>query len=235
MIDKLISLKPSRCRRVLAGSQATGSQATGSQATGRQATGRQATGRQATGSQATGSHPAASHPAGLHPAGSHPTGSHPAASHPAGRHPAASHPAASHPAASHPAGRQAAGRHPAAGILAKACLFGLMLLAMTCARSEPLTFELDPTPVLSGGLGWVVVASAYVNVKSGPGYDFKDNGFVRRGDILRIMARERAFAGRSRGNWFQVAGDGAEGWLHETAVLVFASREQAANSREARR
>lgn len=96
-----------------------------------------------------------------------------------------------------------------------------------CSKPAPETYELDLTPVLSGGLGWAVISGAYVRLKVEPRFGARDGDYSRRGDILRVVATERAFSGRDRGNWYRLEGDEASGWLHQSLLTVYPSLERA--------
>jgi hypothetical protein len=117
-----------------------------------------------------------------------------------------------------------------------ALLLLLVMLAMTaaagCTRPTPQTFDLDLTPILSGGLGWAVVSGAYVRLKVEPGFGARDGDYARRGDILRVVAIDRAFRGRDRGTWYKLEGNDTAGWLHQSLLAVYPSLERALNARE---
>jgi hypothetical protein len=97
----------------------------------------------------------------------------------------------------------------------------------SCSKPVPETFDLDPTPILTGGLGWAVVSGAYVRLKDEPGFGSRDGDYARRGEILRVVATERAFSGRDRGTWYKLEGDDAAGWLHQSLLTVHPSLERA--------
>jgi hypothetical protein len=106
----------------------------------------------------------------------------------------------------------------------------VITLVAGCAKSEPITYKLDTTPILSGGLGWAVISGAYVRLKTEPGFEARDGDYARRGDILRVVATERAFTGRNRGTWYKLEGNDAGGWLHQSLMVVYPSLERAHNA-----
>ena len=113
----------------------------------------------------------------------------------------------------------------------------VVVLAVTgagsCPKPAPPSFDLDPTPILSGGLGWALVSGAYVRLKQEPGFGSRDGDYARRGEILRVVATERAFSGRDRGTWYRLEGEQAAGWLHQSLLSVYPSRERAIKARDA--
>jgi hypothetical protein len=103
----------------------------------------------------------------------------------------------------------------------------IMIIFVSCTKDVDQTFDLDLTPILSGGLGWAVVSGAYVRLKVEPGFGSRDGDYARRGEILRVVATERAFIGRDRGTWYKLEGDDAAGWLHQSLLTVHPSLERA--------
>lgn len=106
----------------------------------------------------------------------------------------------------------------------------ILTVTVGCTKPTPQTFELDTTPILTGGLGWAVIAGAYVRLKVEPGFGAMDGDYARRGEILAVVARERAFSGRDRGTWYKLKGDEATGWLHQSLMAVYPSLERARNA-----
>lgn len=102
-----------------------------------------------------------------------------------------------------------------------------------CSKPEPMSFDLDTTPILSGGLGWALVSGAYVRLKQEPGFGARDGDYARRGEILRVVGTERAFSGRDRGTWYRLEGEQAAGWLHQSLLAVYPSHERALKARDA--
>jgi len=99
----------------------------------------------------------------------------------------------------------------------------------SCDRREPVSLPaLEPTPVLGAGPGWLVVEQAYVRVKSSPGFDSGDVAFLRAGDVVEAVGRERGDAERSgAGVWYLVRHLGVEGWVHESFASLYPHKEQA--------
>jgi len=116
-------------------------------------------------------------------------------------------------------------------------MFGLItvffaIVLASCSKPAPQIFDLDTTPILSGGLGWAVVSGAFVRFKVEPGFGAQDGDYARRGDILRVVATERAFSSHDRGTWYKLERDNATGWLHQSQLAVYPSLERALNAAE---
>ncbi|HOX18106.1 MAG TPA: SH3 domain-containing protein [Spirochaetales bacterium] len=106
-----------------------------------------------------------------------------------------------------------------------------LLASFLCScggREENPLPALEPTPVLGAGPGWLVVEQAYVRVKSSPGFDSGDVAFLRAGDVVEVVGRERGDAERSdAGIWYRVRSLAVEGWVHGSFASLYAHREQA--------
>lgn len=111
----------------------------------------------------------------------------------------------------------------------------ILTVSISCSKPMPQTFDLDTTPILSGGLGWALVSGAYVRLKADPGFGARDGDYARRGEILRVVAIDRAFSGRDRGTWYKLEGDETGGWLHQSLLAVYPSLERALKARETTR
>lgn len=103
----------------------------------------------------------------------------------------------------------------------------LSLLASGCGGKEASDIQFEDTPVISGGLGYCIVSLAYVRLKAEARSEADDSGFARRGDLLRLTARARAFEGKDAGVWYKVEGESASGWLPEAAMTVYRTETQA--------
>jgi hypothetical protein len=106
----------------------------------------------------------------------------------------------------------------------------LIIILAGCSKPAPVTFNLEATPILSGGLGWAVVSDAYVRLKIEPGFESTDGDYARRGDILQVVATERSFSGRNRGTWYKLEGDDTGGWLHQSLLAVYPSLDRASKA-----
>ena len=107
-----------------------------------------------------------------------------------------------------------------------------------CARPRAAGLpELAPTPVLGVGPGWLVVEGAYARVKSSPSFQASDVSFLRAGDVVEALGRERSVSGRPEdgGVWFRVRIDQAEGWIHESLATLYENRAQALKAAESGR
>ncbi|HPG85605.1 MAG TPA: hypothetical protein PLQ29_02810 [Spirochaetales bacterium] len=103
-----------------------------------------------------------------------------------------------------------------------------------CSVDKNPRVELDETPIISGGLGWGVVSLSYARLMLEPSLDAADSGTCRRGDVGELLARTRVAKGRDGGVWYRARFDGGTGWLHESALAVFRTENEARNAVEAR-
>jgi hypothetical protein len=117
--------------------------------------------------------------------------------------------------------------------MALALCLGCIALA-GCSRGEDVTVRLEPTPLVSGGIGWGVVTIAYARLLEETSLEAAEAGFARRGQVFELTARKRVTQGNARGLWYKLKGQESGGWIHESSLRVHASREQAENSPEAR-
>jgi hypothetical protein len=113
-------------------------------------------------------------------------------------------------------------------------LFIAFALLAGCSKGDEVTVSLDPTPVVSGGIGWGVVTIAYARLLEETSLEAAEAGFARRGQVFELTARKRVSQGNARGLWYRLKGQESGGWIHESSLRVYASREQAENSPEAR-
>ncbi|HOX93032.1 MAG TPA: hypothetical protein PLC54_08900, partial [Spirochaetales bacterium] len=98
------------------------------------------------------------------------------------------------------------------------CALGSVGL-FSCAKAMPVP-TLGQTPVVSGGLGWVVVGVAYTRMKTEPSFQSSDGGIARLGDVLKIQSRSRVFSGPDKGVWYKLSLGDSFAWLHESSVVV---------------
>jgi hypothetical protein len=110
----------------------------------------------------------------------------------------------------------------------------LLLAALSlcgCSRLAESSLKLPANPVLSGGLGWALVKEAYVRLKEKPSDAAKDVSYVRRGEIYEISGRDFGAAdpqsGQSPRLWYGVELKDSGGWLRESDIEVYASKDQA--------
>lgn len=111
----------------------------------------------------------------------------------------------------------------------RALLRGIVLLfafsAASCGERLPKSLPMEPNPVFTAGIGWIVVSRAYVRVKAEPSSEAPDLGHLRGGDVLAVRGRERN--PREGGSWYRIAlGDG-EGWMDGAQAVFFESRDAA--------
>ena len=105
----------------------------------------------------------------------------------------------------------------------------LSLVSASCGNRD-LRVELEPTPVVSGGLGWGVVTLSYARLKAEPSFSAQDGGYARRGELLELLSRSLSFEDPDRGIWYRVKAGGEPAWLHQSALEVHASRSRAENA-----
>jgi hypothetical protein len=116
---------------------------------------------------------------------------------------------------------------------AAAVLVGLLLAGLSsCFSGAKLELTLDQTPVISGGLGWGVVALSYAKLLLEPSSTALAAGSVRRNEVGKVVARSRIFEGRDAGIWYKLEMGSAVGWLHEAAVEIHRSEAEARKAAE---
>jgi len=101
----------------------------------------------------------------------------------------------------------------------------LAFLAASCGNRLPSRISMDPNPVFTGGIGWIVVAEAYARVKAQPNPEAPDIGHLRSGDMLPVLGRERLPP--SNATWYKVQAGSREGWMQSSQVSFFQTRETA--------
>lgn len=97
----------------------------------------------------------------------------------------------------------------------------------SCGPERVPAVTLDPTPPLSGGMGWGVVSVAYARALAEPRPDAEQGTFFRRGELLELTGRTRRNQAPSRGVWYRLRSEEGEGWLHESFVRVFDTKPRA--------
>lgn len=121
------------------------------------------------------------------------------------------------------------GRSALVMVLAGMCA----VIMASCAERAP-DLRLETTPLISGGLGWVVVDIAYARLGAEPSFEAADSGYARRGDVLRIAGRDVVHGDSDQGLWYRVETPGGSGWVHWSQVSVYQSRELAEKAAESR-
>lgn len=109
-------------------------------------------------------------------------------------------------------------------VLAAAVLLAALTVS-SCDGRIPASLPMDQNPVFSGGIGWIVVAQAYVRVKDAPDLDAPDAGHLRGGEVLAVLGRERD--PRSGNPWYRVEVGGTEGWILGDQAVFFEGRAAA--------
>ena len=104
-------------------------------------------------------------------------------------------------------------------------VFGLI----ACGISIDSSLKLAPTPPLSGGSGWAVVEVAYARLKARPSGSASDLGHLRRGSVVELLGRELGdpMVAKDKGLWCRLKVEGVEGFVRESELDVFSSKEQA--------
>jgi hypothetical protein len=115
------------------------------------------------------------------------------------------------------------------GAVAAAVAAVLLLSLASCGPSPETAIKTRPNPVLTGGIGFVVVKDAYVRLKALPSRASADLAPLRRGSVYAVLVRDRASAGSEEdgGLWYQLEGEGVRGWAREAELDLYASKEQA--------
>jgi hypothetical protein len=102
-----------------------------------------------------------------------------------------------------------------------------------CACGAPTRSpRLPPTPILRIKSRWAVVKVAYARVKMDPSSAAKDVGYLRKGAIVEVFAREygREVTKDERGYWLGVRVDGGSGWIYSGYLELFDRKEQASRA-----
>ncbi len=109
------------------------------------------------------------------------------------------------------------------------------LLAAACGDRKPMVVTLEPTPVLSGGLGWAVVGVAYGRLLGEAAGEASVTGYVRKGQVFSVASRLRKLDKGRATIWYELRDEqGLAGWMPESQLTLYSSREQAENSPYAR-
>jgi hypothetical protein len=121
------------------------------------------------------------------------------------------------------------------------------LAASSCDRLGSGSLKLQPTPVLSGGLGYAVVKEAYARLKESPSDSSRDVDHLRRGGVYRLDERrlDGADAAASQqasgssdaqvGIWYAIDSAGTKGWVRESELDIYGSQAQAEKAASAYR
>ncbi|HSV55823.1 MAG TPA: SH3 domain-containing protein, partial [Magnetospirillaceae bacterium] len=105
-----------------------------------------------------------------------------------------------------------------------------IFLAASCGGRLPASLPMAANPVLTGGIGWIVVSEAYARVKAEPSGDAPGAGHLRGGEVLSVLARERDPTDGSL--WYRISAGGVEGWLGYGQASFFTSRPAAERAAE---
>lgn len=111
--------------------------------------------------------------------------------------------------------------------LAIAAVLLILASLASCSRSRESSPALEPTPPLSGGMGFALVQGAYVRLKAAPSSEAVDLTHLRKGEILAVEGRDLGQAGDAQGVWYRLKAESAEGWAREEDLKVFETRAQA--------
>jgi hypothetical protein len=119
-------------------------------------------------------------------------------------------------------------RKPAGGAL----LAMLLLAAFSSCSRIPLRVNLPETSPLVSSAKYGVVTEAYLRAKAKPGTQYDDVFYLRRAQIVQIVATERFVADDDpqSGLWYCVKSEGREGWVYSTAIDIHESYGQAVNA-----
>jgi hypothetical protein len=115
------------------------------------------------------------------------------------------------------------------------------LLLLSCGLFTDRRVDVPPTPILTGGSGWVIVKSSYVRLKAAPDALSSDVAALRDGTLAEVRGSEFDKTGSPL--WYRVrtveggqSGVGAvEGWVAGGDLDLFASRAQADKALKDRR
>jgi hypothetical protein len=107
--------------------------------------------------------------------------------------------------------------------------FAIALFACDGPSRSP---RLPPTPILRIKSRWAVVKVAYARVKVDPSSAAKDLGYLRKGAMVEVFAREygRDVTDDERGYWLGVRVEEGSGWIYSGYLDLFDRREQASRA-----
>ena len=107
-----------------------------------------------------------------------------------------------------------------------------MAIALSACGGPSRSPDLPPTPILRIKSRWAVVKVAYARVKTDPSSEAKDLGYLRKGAIVEVFAREygREVSKDERGYWLGVRVDGGSGWIFSGYLELFDRKEQASRA-----
>ncbi len=108
----------------------------------------------------------------------------------------------------------------------------LVVLLVSCGQVNYKDVRLDPTPVISKGIGWILVTVSWVRLKTEASYGSEDFGFARRKDIVEVIGRARKYKSPDTGVWYRIKTPEGLGWIHESSVQLYDSKVRALKAQE---
>jgi len=111
----------------------------------------------------------------------------------------------------------------------------LTVLAFSCRRSteeQPVTPPATH-PLARDYIGYGVVNVSFTNLMNENGPNAVSQGYIRKGTVVRILERAQVNNKGKKESWvfgesnYQGSGAVSDGWLLESALLIFDSESQA--------
>ena len=100
-------------------------------------------------------------------------------------------------------------------------LFCIAALTVSCVRrNDVIRFDDSEPLALAPDILWALVVVPYAGYCTEPSWEAAISGHCRRGDILQIESKSIA---RDASGWYRCA----DGWLPESAVIVYTNRYRA--------
>jgi len=100
---------------------------------------------------------------------------------------------------------------------------------LSCDRPSADEISLPANPILSSGMGWVVVTAAYARLKAEPASTAEDVAYLRRGEVYRAVGREIGSSSRplDKGLWYKIEAESGSGWARAGDLDLHPSKERA--------
>ncbi len=111
-------------------------------------------------------------------------------------------------------------------------VFIFALAFLSCNAVNVKNVRLESTPLISKGIGWILVTVSWVRLKSDSSYASEDVGFTRRKDTFEVAGRAKKYKSPDAGVWFRVTSADASGWIHESSVKLYDSKERVLRAKE---
>jgi len=76
------------------------------------------------------------------------------------------------------------------------------------------------------------VTVSWVRLKTEPSYESADTGFARRKDVYEVAGRARKYKSLDSGVWYRIETADGTGWIHESSVKLYDSKDRVLRAKE---